>query len=129
MIEKNGINISKIDLLKGRILNQEQIKKNEELDNIIGADYAITEMSQILPLYGLTLKRNEHLVIWKNSQFKVNEELTKYLNEAKLYINRNMNLNAYIENNDEKSLKLVRRKKTNKIILISDYEGKERICK
>ena len=45
MIEKNGINISKIDLLKGRILNQEQIKKNEELDNIIGTDYAITEMN------------------------------------------------------------------------------------
>ena len=40
-----------------------------------------------------------------------------------------MNLNAYIENNDENALKLVRRKKTNKIILISDYEGKDFVNK
>ena len=125
MIEKNGINTAKIELLKGRILNKEQIKKNEELGNILGKDYAITEMEQILPLYGITLKRNEFVVIWKNSLFYEKEDYTKYLINAKFNIMKNNRINVYIENNDERALNLVKRKKFNKIILISDLEGKQ----
>ena len=38
---------------------------------------------------------------------------------------KNNRINVYIENNDERALNLVKRKKFNKIILISDLEGKQ----
>ena len=122
MIEKNGINTSKIDLIKGRILKKNQIDENEKLGNILGTDYAITEMEQIFPLYGLTLKRNEFLVIWKNYHFGIDQNYTNFLNEAKFNIIRNFNINVYIENSAEKALQIIKTKKFNKIILISDME-------
>ena len=74
IIEKNGINIAKIDLVKGLTLNSNEIKKNEERRNILGVDYAISEKEQTLPLYGITLKRNEFLVVWKDSNYEINNE-------------------------------------------------------
>ena len=90
-------------------------------------DYTITEKEQILPLYGLTLKRNEYLVIWRESNDLKNNYYKDYL-IAKKILYEIENINVYIENNTEKALQLINRKKYNKIILISsigeDLSGK-----
>ena len=120
IIEKNGINIAKIDLVKGLTLNSNEIKKNEERRNILGVDYAVSEKEQTLPLYGITLKRNEFLVVWKYSNYEINNEYKEYFEQAKFIINKEFNINVYIKNSTEKALEIIETKKYNKIILISD---------
>ena len=112
MIEKNGIHLSQIELKEGRLLDEDEIRENKKLDIILGTDYAITEMSQILPLYGLTFKRNEFLVIWKDYKF----ENIKYvghninLEKMKYFINLRMNINIYFKNSIEKAIELIKKK-------------------
>jgi hypothetical protein len=67
----------------------------------------------MLPLYGLTLKRNEFLVILRTGQNDGSENL------AKMVLSKNENINIYIEDSTEKALELMKRKKFNKIILIT----------
>ena len=109
MIEKNGIHIAKIELIK--LLNQNDINENERVDNLLGKDYAITEMNQILPLYGLTLIRNEYLVVIRDSDFGINDEDTNFLERIK------KDINVYIKNSNEKALEIIKRKRFNKIAL------------
>jgi len=123
MIEKYGVHTSKIELVTGKILNSDEIEENEKRKNILGADYVVTEKEQILPLYGLTLKRNEFLVIWKDSLYGNNAERTNLLENAKFKICESMNINVYFENSIKKALELIQRKKFNKIILISDLQN------
>lgn len=126
MVEKNGILCSQIDMKEMRILNEQEIKQCKITGVISGNDYLITKMAQILPLYGLTLRRNEFLVVWRDSNYDINKE---YLEEARFKISNTFNINAYIEKTSEKALEIIKRKKFNKIILISDlgrnYDGKE----
>ena len=120
MIKKNGIHISNIESIGGRILNKNEIIENEKEDNILWTDYAITEKELILPLYGLTLKRIEFLVIWKDYNYDKDKKFTKILDETIFNINKNLKINVYIKNRAEAALELIKRKKYNKIILISD---------
>jgi hypothetical protein len=120
MIEKNGVHTSKIELVTGKILNSDEIEENERRKNILGADYVVTEKEQILPLYGLTLKRNEFLVIWKDSLYGKDKDRTNALEIIKFKICENMNINVYFENTIKKALELIKIKRFNKIILISD---------
>jgi len=120
IIEKNGINIAKIDLVQGRTLKPNEIKKNEERKNILGVDYAVSEKEQTLPLYGITLKRNEFLVVWKDSNYEINNDYKEYFEQAKFIINKEFNINVYIKNSTKKALEIIETKKYNKIILISD---------
>ena len=125
MIQKNGIHISKIELINGRLLDKDEIIENQKLDNILGIDYAITEMSQILPLYGLTFQRNEFLVIWKNCLYKNTyyKEYNITLQKIKFFVNEYKSINIYFKNNIDAAYELVKRKKFNKIILISDIDN------
>jgi hypothetical protein len=129
MVEKNGILCSQIDMKEMRILNEEEIKQYEISGVISGNDYLITEMAQILPLYGLTLRRNEFLVVWRDSNYGINTEYTNFLEEAKFKISNTFNIKAYIAKTSKDAIEIIKRKKFNKIILISDlgrnFDGKE----
>jgi hypothetical protein len=80
-------------------------------------------------LYGLTLKRNEYFVIWRDPNFVGKNDYTDYLINAKMILYKNEKINVYIESCTEKALELIKRKKHNKIILISsiglDLSGKK----
>ena len=80
----------------------------------------------MLPLYGLTLKRNEFLVIWREPNNSGKNVVTEL---AKMILYRFTDINVYIKNSTEKALELIKRKKFNKIILISsiglDLSGKK----
>ena len=107
----------------------ESINLAKKEGKFIGKDYCITEKDQMLPLYGLTLKRNEYFVIWRDPNFVGKNDYTDYLINAKMILYKNEKINVYIESCTEKALELINRKKYNKIILISsiglDLSGKK----
>ena len=128
MVEKNGVHYARIEPEYGQVRNKEEIISDIKKGKFLGTEYVITEKEQILPLYGLTFKRNEYLIIWRDSHFKGANEFDKFLEEQKLFIYEYAKMNAYFESSIEKALKLIQRKKYNKIILISniglDLSGK-----
>ena len=128
MVEKNGVHYAKVEPKSGRVRKKEEIISDIKKGKFLGTEYVITEKEQILPLYGLTFKRNEYLIIWRDSHFKGANEFNKFLEEQKLFIYEYSKMNAYFESSIEKALELIQRKKYNKIILISniglDLSGK-----
>ena len=74
------------------------------------------------------LKRSEYCVIWRDNNFssksvynnKFDAIFKKFLEERMEYINQQGNFNIYPCETSEEALKLVERKKYNKIILISN---------
>ena len=120
MVEKNGIHFARVEPHHGQVLKSEEIINTEKKKGkFIGNEYVITEKEQMLPLYGLTLKRNEYFVVWRDPNFVGENQHYKYLNNAKMILYKNENINVYIESSTEKALELIERKKYNKIILIS----------
>jgi len=128
MVEKNGVHYARIEPEYGQVRNKEEIISDIKKGKFLGTEYVITEKEQILPLYGLTFKRNEYLIIWRDSHFKGANEFDKFLEEQKLFIYEYSKMNACFESGIEKALELIQRKKYNKIILISniglDLSGK-----
>ena len=128
MVEKNGVHYARIEPEYGQVRNKEEIISDIKKGKFLGTEYVITEKEQILPLYGLTFKRNEYLIIWRDSHFEGANEFDKFLEEQKLFIYEYAKMNAYFESSIEKALELIQRKKYNKIILISniglDLSGK-----
>ena len=102
--------------LQGEIRNEKQIIEDKKKGTFLGNEYIITELCQILPLYGLTFKRNEYFILWRDPQLK---DKINYLKEQKLFINKYAKMNSYFESSTEKALEIINRKKYNKIILIS----------
>ena len=128
MVEKNGVHYARIEPKHGQVRNKEEINSDIKKGKFLGTEYVITEKEQILPLYGLTFKRNEYLIIWRDPHFEGSSMFYEFLEEQKLFIYEYAKMNAYFESSIEKALELIQRKKYNKIILISniglDLSGK-----
>ena len=130
MVEKNGINFIEVETKSRRALESEEdidfAKKN---GRFIANEYVITEMEQTLPLYVLTLKRNEYLIVWRDPSFGKKTERNDALEERKMFIYKESKMNAYFVDSIEKGLEIIQRKRYNKIILIStigkDLSGKK----
>ena len=120
MVEKNGVHFARVEPEGGTVRNREEIISDTKDGKFIGTEYVITEMDQILPLYGLTFKRNEFFVIWRDNHFKGENDYSDYLKERQLFIYQYAKMNAYFTDNTEKALEIIKRKKYNKIILISN---------
>ena len=120
MVEKDGIHFARVEPYQGRVRERTQIIEDSKKGKFLGNEYVITEFDQILPLYGLTFRRNEYFVIWRDNHFKGNNEYSKFLKERKLFIYEYAKMNAYFEDSLEKALEIIKRKKYNKIILISN---------
>ena len=120
MVEKNGINFVRVQASGGQVRKREEIINDKKKGKFIGTEYVITEMDQILPLYGLTFKRNEFIVVWRDPHFKGQNDYSDFLKERQLFIYEYAKMNAYFTDNTEKALEIIKRKKYNKIILISN---------
>ena len=85
MVEENGINFIEVDTVDGCALeSEEDIDSSKKNGKFIGTEYVITEMNQILPLYGLTLKRNEYLIVWRDPSFgKIKKENYSFIRNQK----------------------------------------------
>ena len=128
---KNQINFAFIDA------ELETIKEdNPDFTKFIGTEYVIYDLDQILPFIGAKLERNEYCIIWRDNNFSVNQILNdefnilkkNYLRERIRYIKKNLKYNVFPCKTSEEALKLLERKKYNKIILLSNIgsnlEGK-----
>ena len=93
-----------------------------------GTEYVIWDLNQICPFIGAKLKRKEFCVIWRDNNFSPNpvynnefDQIFKnFLKERLTYIEQYAEYNIYPCETSEEALKLVERKKYNKIILISN---------
>ena len=128
MVEKDGVHIARVEASQGRVRNKVDMIYDRKRGKFLGTEYVITSFNQILPLYGLIFKRDEYLIIWRDPHFKGNNKYYQYLEERKLFIYKYSKMNAYFESSIEKALEIIKRKKYNKIILISniglDLSGK-----
>ena len=124
MVEKNGIHFVRVEPSGGDVIkNENDVEKARKEGRFIGTEYVITEMEQILPLYGLTLRRNEYFIIWRDGNFKGENEWTEYLKDRKMFIYKEAKMNVFFESNTEKAIEIIKRKKYNKVILISSCQG------
>lgn len=125
-VQQNGIRVCFIDF-NTRIMKNNELKINKE--NYF-KELVITDKSQILPLYGITLKRIEYLVIWRDFNFNLNnpnhydinkfEKIKEFHNNIKRIISREFDSNVYYLDTNEEALELIKRKKFNKIIIITN---------
>ena len=129
MVEKNGVHYTIVEPRRGQIRKREEIDEDIKKGKFLGTEYVITEKEQILPLYGLTFKRNEYLIIWRDPHFNGANDFHEFLEEKKLFIYQYAKLNVYFESSIEEALEIIKTKQFNKIILISniglDLSGKK----
>ena len=132
-VQKNGIRVSFAGF-ETRIMKKNELDINKK--NYF-KEMVITDKNQILPLYGITLKRIEYLVIWRDYNFNSNnpnlydintfEKIKEFHNNIKRIISREYDSKVYYLENNEDALELIKRKKYNKIIIITNgnNNGKE----
>ena len=125
-VQKNGVRccygfFNGIKVLRG------QLEKNKKP---IGQEYLITENSQILPLYTVTVKRLEYLIIWRDYNFnsenpnkyskEVFDQMQEFHRKIKRFISRELDSKVYYVKTTEEALALIERKKYNKIFIITN---------
>ena len=112
---------------------------DEEPDRskFVGTEYVIWDLDQICPYISCRLKRNEYCVVWRDNNFSskpvynnnFDAIFKNFLKERIKFIEKSSNFNIYICETSEEALKLIKKKKYNKIILLSnvgtDLGGKE----
>ena len=112
---------------KGNTLSESSLVNN---NRFIGNEFLITNKNQILPLYSITIKRIEYLVVWRDYNFnsynpnkysnKTFSKIQEFHNEIKRKITRELDSKIYYEKTTEEALKLIDIKKYNKIIIITN---------
>ena len=121
---KNGIHIVKVKADSRQIISDDEIIKKNINTNFVANEYIITEKEQILPLFNIDFKKNDKLIIWRDPSYNINTQFDFMFKLSQSIIYKNDKMNIYFENNIESALELVKRKKFNKIILISNI-GKD----
>ena len=126
-VEKNGVRCVYANY-EGDKLSLDEL--NKYTNKFKATEFLITEKSQILPLYGITFKRVEYLIIWRDKNFddsnpyKFNPndflKMKEFHRKIKAYTLREVNAKIYEMLNDEDALALLKRKKYNKVIIITN---------
>ena len=128
MVEPNGIHFIRVDNA-GDSLSESCFLEEKRKGQFLGNEYGITEKYQILPIYSLTVKRNEFFILWRDPNFEGENQYSDYLLERKLFCTEKAKMNIYFESSTEEELKFILRRKYNKIILITsvglDLSGKK----
>ena len=129
LVEKYGVHYVRVNASHGSVNGKRKIEEDKKKGKFMGTEYVITEMDQILPLYGLTLKRNEYIVIWRDPGFTFENIHSEYLRYIKRFIFKQAKMNAFFDSRMERLLEIIKRKQYNKIILLSncgkDLSGKK----
>ena len=119
--KKNEINSAYVDPNLRGIINPEEHK-------IFFNEYVIWDLDQICPFLSMKLKREEYCVIWRDIYYStkqinnkpIDEKIKKFLYNQLNNVEQNVNFNVYPCSSTEEALALVKRKRYNKIILISN---------
>ena len=119
--KKNEMNFAYADSEFETLINPDKSK-------FYGTEYVIWDLDQICPFISARLERQEYCVIWRDTNFsskpihfsQFDELFKKFLKERIKYIEQVAKYNIYPCETSEEALNLIRRKKYNKIILISN---------
>ena len=109
----------------------ERIKSTElSSDLLYFNEYLISNLDQILPLYGLIMKRVEFLVIWRDYNFNSKNpnnydsftfnKIQEFHKSVKKIIAKEYNSKIYYIDNEDEALKLIKKKKYNKVIIMTN---------
>ena len=88
-----------------------------------GTEYVIGDLDQICPFIGAKLKRVEFCCVWRDTNFSKKifyKAFKDYIAERMKFIEQYAEFNIYPCETSEEALKLIKRKKYNKIILLSN---------
>ena len=128
-VENNGIRCA-YDNSITKVLSETEVRNINNYNRFYGKEFVISNFDQILPLYVVTVKRVEYLVIWRDYNFNSNninnyppnifQKIQNFHNDLKHFITRNLNAKIYYIENSDEALKLIDRKKYNKIIIITN---------
>ena len=94
----------------------------------IGTEYIVTETDQILPLLNVTVERVESLIVWRDNNFNQSNpngytnfnEMYDFNLKIKKYAAFNFKTKIYYFYDSNEALNFIKRKKYNKIILVSN---------
>jgi len=107
------------------IFEDEDLKKKHKS---LGNYYTIKEKSQILPIFTITLKRNEYFVLHRDPNFNETNEHAQFLRNVQNKNRDIFDINIYYESSTEEALEFLLRRKYNKVILITNvgpnFEGR-----
>ena len=100
----------------------------EKYKGFIGTEYLISKQEQIMPFLSVTLERVKYLIVWRDNNFNSSnpnaydffDEMFNYNNKIKKYAAFNLKTKIYFFNESVEALEFIKRKKYNKIILISN---------
>ena len=134
-IQKNGIHYIEVEPVTTHPIAQNgKVNGITELSkkSYIGREYCVTCKEQIYPIYGINFQRVDYCIIWRDSNFN-SFSWSEPLKKNREIIEKMTGYNLYTESDTNSALKLVWKKKYNKIILITnvghDLEGKKYIDK
>ena len=132
--KKNEANIAIVD---GKM----KPMSNPDKSRFYSREYVLGDKCQILPFISIKVKRNEYCVIWRDVNFstedvyhdKYDKIFKGFLKERLDYFHKFAKFNIYPCKTTPEALKLVEKKKFNKIILMSnvgsDFGGREFVNK
>ena len=136
-VVKYGIRCAYVNY-ESRIMSKNELKG---YNRFIGNEFCITYKKQILPLYGITFRRIKYLVIWRDYNFNsenpnqynnnIFKEIQKFHKKIKKIVSIELDSKIYYIKNTEEALNLIKRKKYNNIIIITNAnnDGRDFILK
>jgi len=117
-VKENGIRYILVDY-RGEPLPKDKTK-TKGYNKFIGVEYVIPDEKQILPLYSITMKRSEYYCLWKDYHFTHQTPFTKHAIHVKNYAKQLLGINVYGVGEFDEALSIIKRKKYNKVILLSN---------
>ena len=106
------------------------IPKNElkNYNKFKGTEYLISNKNQILPLLSVTVERVKYLIVWRDKNFNSSnpngysefEKMLEFNHEIQNFASLNLKTKIYYFNQSNEALEFIRRKKYNKIVLITN---------
>ena len=119
--KKNEVNIAMVD---GKLNPIKDTNKTK----FYSREYIIGDTCQIFPFMHIKIKRNEYCVIWRDNNLspkpvyndEYDEEFKAFLKDRLEYISQYAKFNIYPCETTKEALTLVKKKKFNKIILMSN---------
>ena len=84
IVQKNGIHYVEVNYGNCEVIPYSGIYNKKLMK---GTEYVVTYSEQMLPLYGLTLKRVEYCIIWYDPSFS-DEKYQKEIKEKKCIQNK-----------------------------------------
>jgi hypothetical protein len=122
----NHLRIAKVKSNTSHVISEEELKNYK---SYIQNEYLLSHKEQIIPMYAICLRRVEYLIIWRDNNFDKNknsnnyddfDKMVEFNMEMQNFAFRELNSKIYHVNTTEEGLKLIDRKKYNKIVIVTN---------